>query len=71
MEEEQVPNPMVLCQVIDSKEEHIIDKKGDFFDPLISISNLNVLKVKILEYSREGEDKCHLHEFGLLEYFLS
>ena len=67
MEEEQIPSLVMLFWAIDPKEEHIIDMKADFFDPLLFVNDLSLLNVKILEESRDGEDEFHLHEYGLVK----
>lgn len=61
---------MMLCWVINRKEEHIIDREGDVFDPLLFVNDLSTLKVKILKESRVGEDEFRLHESGLVKWCL-
>ena len=70
MEVDKITTKIMLCRTINPKEEHIIDREGDFFDPLLSVNDINDLKVKRLEHSRVGEDEFNLYELGLVKYSL-
>jgi hypothetical protein len=60
----------MLCQSIDPKEDHIMDRESDVFDPLMSVDDLNLFNDKILEESRVGQDEFHLYESSLVNYCL-
>lgn len=46
---EQFPSSIVLCKNVDRKEESIVEREFDVFDPILSINNVSESKNKLME----------------------
>ena len=51
----------VLCRVLHEREEAVIDREGNVFDPIMSICNVSVSKERLWQYRLQRNDvliKC-------------
>lgn len=70
MTEGQSPSQPILCKYFDPNKEHIIDREGDIFDPILYISDMDKLKENILEESIVVWDEFNLCESILVHFCL-
>jgi hypothetical protein len=53
---ESTRNLFFLCKNLDEKEESIVDKEGDIFDPILSVSSISESKNKLVALEIENYD---------------
>ena len=58
----------VLCRVLDEREEEIIDREGNVFDPILSVCSVYVSKERLWWYRLQGNDVLNVCN-SFLYYF--
>ena len=46
----------ILCRVLDEREEVVIDRERNVFDPILSVCNVSVSKECLWQYKSQGND---------------
>ena len=54
MEKEQSSG--ILCRVLYEREEVVIDRERNFFDPIMSVCSVSVSKERLWQYNSQGND---------------
>ena len=54
MEKEQSSG--ILCRVLDEREEVVIDRERNVFDPILLVCSVSVSKERLWQYKSQGND---------------
>ena len=46
----------VLSQILDEREEFIVDRDRNVYDPILSVGNVSVSKERLWQYNLQGND---------------
>ena len=46
----------ILCKVLDEREEVVIDRERNVFDPILSVCSVSVSKECLWQYKSQGND---------------
>ena len=61
---------MLLCKVLDVKEEILFDKEGNIFYPNISVGIVSHSKERFWELNSQGEDVLNVHSSFLYNLYI-
>ena len=65
---EEASSLVSLCKFLDRKEEVIVDRDGNVFDPILSVCNISQSKEKLWSFKSHGRNVLNVcHSF--LYYF--
>ena len=67
MEKEQSSG--ILCRVLDEREEVVIDRERNVFDPILSVCSVSISKERLWQYNLEGNDILNVCN-SFLYYFV-
>ena len=52
----------ILCRVLDEREEVVIDRERNMFDPILSVCSVSVSKECLWQYKSQGNDILKVRE---------
>ena len=55
----------VLCRVLDEREEVVIDRDRNYFDPILSVCSIFVSKECLWKYKLQGNDVLNVCNYFL------
>ena len=61
---------MLLCKVLDVKEEILVDREGNIFYPNLSVGIVSHSKEHFWELNSQGEDVLNVHSSFLYNFYI-
>ena len=61
---------MLLCKVLDVKEEILVDREGNIFYPNITVGIVSHSKERFWELNSQGEDVLNVHSSFLYNFYI-
>ena len=60
---------MLLCKVLDAKEEILVDREGNIFYPNLSVVSVSHSKERLWELNSQGQDVFNVHSCILYNFY--